>query len=558
MTEPIVDNNFIKNIIADDLAAKRHSTIITRFPPEPNGYLHIGHAKSICLNFGLARDFNGSCNLRFDDTNPAKESTEYVNSICSDIAWLGFQWHGEVRYASDYFSHLYDFAVYFIKQGLAYVCELTPEQTKDYRGDFNKVGTASPWRERSIEDNLELFEQMRLGSFADGSKTLRLKIDMAAANLNLRDPVIYRIKRAHHIRTEDKWCIYPMYDYTHAISDALEHITHSCCTLEFEDHRPLYNWVVEHLIKGGLLSSYPRQIEFARLELQSTITSKRKLNMLVVDKLVSGWDDPRLPTISGMRRRGYTPDGIKLFIKRCGVSKSANTVEFSLLENSIREDLETHTPKVMAVVAPLKVTITNFAEINSLGKQAQLHPQLASLGSRLLELTPVIYIEQEDFCEIAPKGWKRLITGGEVRLRHSYVLRCDEVIKDDNDNIIELLASVDLATLGKNPEGRKVAGVIHWVNANAKSATIRLYDRLFNVDYPDKVDGVDFKELLNPNSCVTTKVLIEPNICDQLVPESRWQFERVGYFVVDRYDSSSDNLVFNRIVALRDNWSKTK
>lgn len=564
MTEKIENNehvagNFIRAIIEDDLKTGKHSQIITRFPPEPNGYLHVGHAKAICHNFGVAEDYDGLCNLRFDDTNPEKENDEYVQSIKENITWLGFTWNGEPKYASDYFDKLYEFAEWFISQGLAYVDDLTPEQMREYRGTLTKPGKNSPYRERSVEENLSLFRAMKAGEFADGAKVLRLKIDMTSPNMNMRDPVIYRIKRAHHIRTGDKWVIYPMYDYTHCISDALESITHSCCSLEFEDHRPLYDWVVDKLFTAGLLPARPRQIEFSRLELGYTVTSKRKLNQLVTDGLVSGWDDPRMPTIAGMRRRGYTPDGVRLFAKRCGISKSPNHVDVPFLETAIREDLENSAPRVMAVLKPIKVVLTNFIDGETGSREAGFHPNHPEFGQRLCELTKEIYIDADDFQEIPEKGFQRLTAGGEVRLRHSYVIKCDEVIKDDNGNIIELLCSIDPNTLGKNPEGRKVKGVIHWVSTTKSvKAEVRLYDRLFTEIAPDSIDGHDFTEFVNPQSLKVIEAYIEPSILNAK-PEDRFQFERTGYFVADRYDFdiASKKLVFNKTVGLKDTWKPT-
>ena len=544
-------SNFIKNIIENDLSTGKHQTIITRFPPEPNGYLHIGHAKAICINFGLANEFGGLCNLRFDDTNPEKESDEYVRSIKEDIEWLGFKWNGEAKYASDYFDKLYECAVFFIKKGLAYVCDLTPEEMRAYRGSFIESGKNSPYRERTIDENLDLFNRMKNAGFADSGKTLRLKIDMASPNINLRDPVIYRIKRAHHIRTGDTWCIYPMYDYAHSVSDAIEGITHSCCSLEFEDHRPLYDFVVEHLQKGGLVKYYPRQIEFSRLELQYTITSKRNLNRLVQDNLVGGWDDPRMPTISGMRRRGYKPDGIKLFAVRVGVSKSPNIVDMVFLESAIRDDLEAKAPRVMAVIKPLKVVLTNFDDSTG-SRVASFHPEQPELGERMVELTKEIYIEQDDFMTTPIAKWQRLAPEAEVRLRHSYVIKCDEVIHDDSGNVVELHCSLDKNTLGKNPEGRKVKGVIHWVSTTkAVASEVRLYDRLFSVNNPLSVEN--FEECIMPLKKVTA--YIEPAILNAKAEES-FQFERLGYFVADRYDFNSNKLVFNKTVGLRDTWNK--
>lgn len=555
----VMANNFIKNIIETDLNAGNHRDIITRFPPEPNGYLHVGHAKAICLNFGLAEIFDGQCNLRFDDTNPEKETDEYAESIKESVKWLGFTWSGQVKYASDYFDKLYEYAEFFIKQHLAYVCDLNVEEMRSYRGNLVEPGRDSPYKCRSIDENLSLFRDMRAGKFADGSKTLRLKINMHSPNINMRDPVIYRIKRAHHIRTGDKWCIYPMYDYTHCISDALENITHSCCTLEFEDHRPLYDWVVDHLFKAGLITSKPRQIEFSRLELQYTLTSKRKLNELVTTGLVSGWDDPRMPTILGMRRRGYTKEGIRLFANRCGISKSPNVVDMSLLESSVREELELSVPRVMAVLNPLKVVLTNFDEMIG-SRNSAFHPQKPELGERLVELTHEIYIEQDDFMLEPVSGWQRLTIGGEVRLRHSYIVKCDEIIKDITGKVVELRCSIDKNTLGKNPEGRKVKGVIHWVSIEkAIKAEVRLYDRLFTETSPDRVVGRDFKDLINPNSLTIVTGYIEPAIVNAY-SEDCYQFERLGYFVADRidFDSGNGKFIFNKTVGLKDSWNSAK
>lgn len=555
--EEFADNHFIRTIIEDDLKNGKYQSIITRFPPEPNGYLHIGHAKSICLNFGLAHIYNGQCNLRFDDTNPEKESDEYVRSIMEDVQWLGFQWAGEPHYASDYFEQLYQYAEHLIEQGLAYVDELDAEQMREYRGTLTEAGKESPYRNRTVTENLDLFRRMRAGEFEDGSKTLRLKIDMASGNLNMRDPVIYRIRRVHHHRTGDQWCIYPMYDYTHCLSDAIEHITHSICTLEFEAHRPLYDWIIEHVDSP----STPHQYEFSRLELLYSITSKRKLNQLVQQQYVSGWDDPRMPTISGMRRRGYTPAGLRLFAKRVGVSKSENVVDMDVLEGAIREDLEHTAPRMMAVLRPLEVEITNFDESKIQGKIAAYHPEKPEFGERELKLAPTIYIEADDFAIDPPKGWKRLVAGGEVRLRHSYVMKCEEVLQDSNGNITALKCSIDYDTLGKNPEGRKVKGVIHWLPENtAVKAQVRLYDRLFTEPRPDAVRGEDgeyrdFIEFLNPESQTVITAFVEP-IAQTLKPESHWQFERLGYFVTDRFDHKENAIVFNRTVTLRDTWKK--
>ena len=556
--DQFADNHFIRTIIEDDLKTGAHAAIHTRFPPEPNGYLHIGHAKSICLNFGLAYVFDGQCNLRFDDTNPEKENDEYVNSIKEDVEWLGFHWAGEARYASNYFDQLFDYAVGLIKDGKAYVDDLTPEEMREYRGTLTEAGKNSPYRERSVEENLDLFYKMRDGAFPDGSKTLRLKIDMAAGNVNLRDPVIYRIRRAHHHNTGDKWCIYPMYDYTHCISDAIEGITHSLCTLEFEAHRPLYDWVLDNIPAPSPVR--PHQYEFSRLELLYSITSKRKLNQLVSEGHVSGWDDPRMPTISGMRRRGYTPEGLRLFAKRAGISKSENIVDMSVLEGAIREELENTAPRLMAVLNPIKVTITNFQAAPTASRSAPFHPNNEAFGAREIPISPTLYIEADDFAEEPPKGWKRLTLGGEVRLRHSYVMRCDEVVKDENGKITELKCTIDHDTLGKNPEGRKVKGVIHWVSAeHAAQIKVRLYDRLFTVERPDAVRGDDgeylpFTDFLNPDSVREITAYAESAVND-LPPESHWQFERIGYFVTDRYDhKTGQQPVFNRTVGLKDTW----
>ena len=549
-SQPVV-SNFIRSIIDADLASGKHATIVTRFPPEPNGYLHIGHAKSICLNFGLAQDYQGKCNLRFDDTNPEKESEEYAQSIQDDVRWLGFQWDGEVRWASDYFGELYDFAVELIKKGLAYVDTLTADQMRGYRGTLTQPGTSSPNRENGIEDNLREFQNMRDGKYEDGSMVLRAKIDMASPNMNMRDPVLYRIRRVHHIRTGDAWCIYPMYDYTHCISDALEGITHSLCTLEFEDHRPLYDWVLDNIT----IPRHPRQYEFARLELHYTITSKRKLLQLVNEKHVGGWDDPRMPTIIGMRRRGCTPEGIREFAKRIGVSKSENIVDMAELESAIRDDLEDKVTRVMAVVNPLKVTITNADGAQS--READFHPNHPEFGKRVVPFGKELYIEADDFAEEPPSGWKRLTIGGEVRLRHSYVMRCDEVMKDTQGRVVELRCSIDHDTLGKNPQGRKVKGVIHWLScAHALPAEIRLYDRLFTAPEPDANKDVDFCTYLNPASLVTVLGWVEACV-KEAAPESRFQFERLGYFCADRRDHVPGNkLVFNRTVTLKDPWLK--
>src|SRR5574340_1049491 len=526
MTNPEIQkpSDFIREIIVEDISNNKNGgRVHTRFPPEPNGYLHIGHAKSICLNFGVAKEFGGLCNLRFDDTNPSKEEIEYVDSIKEDVRWLGFDWEDRMFYASDYFEQLYQYSVKLVKAGKAYVCDLTPEEMREYRGTLTAPGKNSPYRDRSVAENLDLFTRMRNGEFADGSMVLRAKIDMASPNMNLRDPVIYRIRRAHHIRTGDQWCIYPMYDYTHCISDALEGITHSICTLEFEDHRPLYDWVLDNIT----IPCHPRQYEFSRLELHYTITSKRKLLQLVNEKHVSGWDDPRMPTISGMRRRGYTPEGIREFARRIGVSKSENIVDMAIMEGAIREDLELRAPRVMAVINPLKVTITNADGAQT--READFHPNHPGLGKRVVPFSKELFIEADDFAEVPPPGWKRLTLGGEIRLRHSYVMRCDEAVKDAAGKVVELRCSIDHDTLGKNPEGRKVKGVIHFLSReHALPAEIRLYDRLFTVPEPDADREVDFCTYLNPDSLAVVQGWVESCVKDAL-PEARYQFERLGY-----------------------------
>ena len=542
--------NFIRQIIDRDLETGKHQRIHTRFPPEPNGYLHIGHAKSIVLNFGIAQDYPGTCNLRFDDTNPAKEEEEFVEAIKADVRWLGYDW-ADLRFASDYFEQLYQFAVELIRKGRAFVCDLAPEQVREYRGTLTQPGRESPYRERSVEENLDLFARMRAGEFPDGSRTLRAKIDMASPNINLRDPALYRIRHGliHH-QTGAEWCIYPMYDYTHPISDALEGITHSLCTLEFEDHRPLYDWVLDNIT----IDCHPRQIEFARLNLEYTVMSKRKLTQLVREKRVSGWNDPRMPTIAGLRRRGYTPESIRRFCDAIGITKSEGTVEMGVLENSIRGHLDAVAPRRMAVLDPLRLVITNFPQDHSETLQAGNHPKDESMGSRELQLTREVYIDRADFREEANKKYKRLVLGGEVRLRNAYVIRCDEAVKDGEGNIVELRCSYDPDTLGHNPEGRKVRGVIHWVSAvHGVPAEVRLYDRLFNV--PDPGRGGDFLDDMNPDSLkVLTGCVVEPALA-HATSDQRFQFEREGYFCLDSVDSSSDRLVFNRIVSLRDSWA---
>jgi len=544
-------SNFIRQIIANDLKDnKNNGKVVTRFPPEPNGYLHIGHAKSICLNFGIAAENNGRCNLRFDDTNPEKESDEYVQSIMRDVQWLGFEW-SELHHASDYFEQLYDYAVQLIEQGLAYVDSLSAEQIRVYRGTLTEPGKESPDRSRPIAENLDLFKRMRAGEFADGQYVLRAKIDMASPNINMRDPALYRIRRVHHQRTGDDWCIYPMYDYTHCISDALEGITHSLCTLEFEDHRPLYDWVLDQL----KTPSHPQQIEFARLQLEYTIVSKRKLNQLVTEKHVNGWDDPRMPTIAGLRRAGFTPKSIRDFCERIGLTKQNSWIEMGVLEYCVREDLNENALRAMAVLQPLRVVIDNYPEDQTEQLEVSNHPQKPELGKRIVPFSKVILIEQDDFAEIPPPKFKRLVEGGEVRLRGSYVIQCNEIIKDASGNITELRCSYDPDTLGKNPEGRKVKGVIHWVSEpHSKPAELRLYNRLFSVPAPDNEEN--FLDAINPNSLeVLTDCRVEASLANAQ-PESRYQFERTGYFCFDAIDSVNGKLVFNRTVTLRENWVK--
>lgn len=556
-SEVSAPRNFIRHIIDEDLAAgKNDGKVVTRFPPEPNGYLHIGHAKSICLNFGLARDYHGKCNLRFDDTNPHKENMEFVEAIQNDVQWLGFEWGDKTYYASDYFEKLYEFAIELIEKGLAYVCDLNADETRAYRGTLKEPGKNSPYRDRSVEENLDLFKRMRAGEFPDGAKVLRARIDMASPNMNLRDPTLYRIRHGvvHH-QTGSEWCLYPMYDFTHPISDALEGVTHSICTLEFEDHRPLYDWVLDNIS----IPCHPQQIEFSRLNLQYTVMSKRKLTQLVADGLVEGWDDPRMPTIAGLRRRGYTPASIREFTDRIGVTKADNSVEMGILESCIREDLDANAPRAMAVLHPLKVVLTNYPEEKVEMLSAPNHPKDEAMGSRELPFCREIYIDREDFLEVAPnKHFKRLVSGGEVRLRNAYVIKCEEVIKDPTGEIIELRGSVDMDTLGKNPEGRKVKGVIHWVSArHGLHAEVRLYDRLFSVPHPDAEKGVeDFTTLLNPDSLRTlTQCVLEPSLATAQ-SGSRYQFEREGYFCFDGVASTDERPVFNRVVQLRDSWAK--
>ena len=552
-----ITSNFIRQVIDEDLQAGKHGgRVHTRFPPEPNGYLHIGHAKSICLNFGIARDYpNGLCNLRFDDTNPHKENVEYVNSIMQDVRWLGFDWGDRLFYASNYFEKLYEFAVELIIAGKAFVCDLNAEQMREYRGSLTEPGRESPFRSRSVEENLALFKRMRAGEFEDGSRVLRAKIDMASPNLNMRDPTLYRIRHGviHH-QTGEAWCIYPMYDYTHPISDALEGITHSLCTLEFEDHRPLYDWVLDNISIG----CHPQQIEFSRLNLQYTVMSKRKLTQLVAENYVTGWDDPRMPTVAGLRRRGYTPEAIRMFCDRIGITKSDNSVEMGMLESCIREHLDQQAPRAMAVLNPLKIVIENYPEGKVEELSAPNHPKDETMGKRSLSFTREVYIDREDFLEEASRKYKRLVTGGEVRLRNAYVIKCERVIKDASGEISELRCSYDPATLGANPVGRKVRGVIHWVSASQGiRAKVRLYDRLFNHPAPDADKSVaSFLEHLNPESLrILDNAVLEPSLA-AAVPGSRYQFEREGYFCMDSMPSQGELPVFNRTVTLRDSWAR--
>ncbi|MDO8329259.1 MAG: glutamine--tRNA ligase/YqeY domain fusion protein [Fluviicoccus sp.] len=539
--------DFIRTQVVEDLASGKHSRIITRFPPEPNGYLHIGHAKSICLNFGVAAEAGGECNLRFDDTNPEKEEQEYIDAIKRDVHWLGFDWAGDTRYASNYFDALYDYAVQLIRMGKAYVDSQSAEAISQGRSTLNGAGLESPFRNRTVEENLSLFEKMRAGDFNEGECVLRAKVDMASPNINLRDPVIYRIKKVEHHQTGNKWVIYPMYDYTHPISDALEYITHSLCTLEFEDHRPFYDWLLDTLATPA----HPQQIEFSRLNLNYTVTSKRKLKKLVDEGHVHGWDDPRMPTIAGLRRRGYTPESLRDFCDRIGITKSEGVVDVGMLEFCIRNHLENTAPRAMAVLNPLKVVVTNIDEVLML--RSACHPNLPELGEREIPFTREIVIDAADFSDNPPKGFKRLVPGGEVRLRHSYVIRCDEVIRNESGDVVELRCSADLDTLGKNPEGRKVKGVIHWVSASAGvPAEVRLYDRLFT--QPDPEAGDDgFLGCINSEAFKVVQAMVEPSLANAAA-EDRFQFEREGYFVADLVDTKPGKPVFNRTVGLRDSW----
>ncbi|AKD37377.1 glutaminyl-tRNA ligase [Pasteurella multocida subsp. multocida OH4807] len=540
--------NFIRQIIDEDLASGKHQAVQTRFPPEPNGYLHIGHAKSICLNFGIAKDYQGLCNLRFDDTNPVKEDVEYVDSIKQDVEWLGFKWEGQPRYASDYFDQLYGYAIELIQKGLAYVCELSPEEMREYRGTLTEPGKNSPYRDRSVEENLALFEKMKKGEIAEGKASLRAKIDMASPFMVMRDPVIYRIKFATHHQTGDKWCIYPMYDFTHCISDAIERITHSLCTLEFQDNRRLYDWVLENI---SIERPLPHQYEFSRLNLEATLTSKRKLLQLVNEGIVDGWNDPRMPTISGLRRRGYTPASLREFCRRIGVTKQDNVVELSALEACIREDLNENAPRAMAVIDPLKIVIENFGEKEIL--TAPNHPNREELGQRELPFTREIYIDKADFREEANKQYKRLVLGKEVRLRNAYVIKAERVEKDSDGNITTVYCTYDPETLGKNPaDGRKVKGVIQWVSAEEYlPAEFRQYGRLFTVPNPSAAE--DIHDVLNPESLVIKQGVVEKSLINAQ-PEKAYQFEREGYYCADSKDSSPEHLVFNLTVSLKESF----
>ena len=560
-------SNFIRNKIADDIKQNKHGgRVHTRFPPEPNGYLHIGHAKSICLNFGVAAENSGLCNLRFDDTNPEKESQEYVDAIKDNISWLGFQWNGDVRYSSNYFEQLYAFAVQLIESGKAYVCDLSANEAREYRGSLTQPGRNSPHRDRSIEENRDLFERMRTGEFADGHCSLRAKIDMASPNINMRDPVLYRIRHIEHHQTGTQWCIYPTYDYTHCLSDAIEGITHSLCTLEFEDHRPLYDWILHTLEIASIAgasdladtdSEYvlPEQTEFAKLKLNHTIVGKRKLKEMVETNVVTGWDDPRMPTLAGMRRRGFTAAALRNFCESVGVARSDSIVDLGMLEHAIRDDLDKNSPRAMCVLNPVTVVLTNLPDEHLQILSMANHPKVDEMGRRSVPLTKRVVIDRSDFEELPVQGFKRLIAGGEVRLRGAYVIKCIDVIKDDTGELIELHCSVDLDTLGKKPEGRKVKGVIHWVSeAKGIPLNVRLYDRLFTVENPESKDIEDIRECLNEDSLIEiTSCIAEPSIMEEGASSS-YQFEREGYYCLDEKESSENKLVFNRTITLRDSW----
>ncbi|AOH35142.1 glutamine--tRNA ligase/YqeY domain fusion protein [Luteimonas sp. JM171] len=562
--------DFIRQIVRDDLASGKHTVIKTRFPPEPNGYLHIGHAKAICLDFGIAQEFGGTCNLRFDDTNPEKEHPEFVRAIQEDVRWLGFEWDS-LRHASDYFGVFYLAAEKLIRQGDAYVCDLTPEQVREYRGTLTEPGRESPWRNRSVEENLDLFRRMRAGEFPDGARTLRAKIDMASGNMNMRDPALYRIKHMPHQNTGDEWVIYPMYDIAHALGDAIEGITHSLCTLEFEDHRPLYDWCVDKVNLAGnpelleplrekglpIEAAKPRQIEFSRLNINYTVMSKRKLTQLVEDGLVDGWDDPRMYTLQGLHRRGYTPSALRLFVDRIGVSKQNSVIDFSVLEGALRDDLDARAPRRMAVTEPLKLVLTNLPEGHEETLEFPNHPKDDSFGTRQVPFSREVWIERGDFAEVPPRGWRRLVPGGEVRLRGAGIIRCEEVVKDETGEVVELRGTIDPQSRpGMEGANRKVKGTIHWVGAaRAVSAEFRIYDRLFSVPDPDDgADGKTYKDHLNPDSRRTLRGWLEPAAADA-APETSFQFERLGYFVADRHDHSPQAPVFNRSVTLRDTWA---
>lgn len=558
-SETSQNSNFLRAVIEQDVADNKHDgRVVTRFPPEPNGYLHIGHARSIWLNFGMAKEFGGACNLRFDDTNPEKEDQEYIDAIQEDVRWLGYEWAGEPKFASSYFDQFYDWALHLIKEGKAYVCHLSAEEASEYRGWATKPGKDSPYRERSVEENLAEFEKMRAGDYDEGACVLRAKIDMASPNMNLRDPILYRIRKVAHHQTGDKWCIYPSYDFAHGQEDAIEGVTHSICTLEFQAHRPLYEWFIEHLP----VPSTPRQYEFGRLNLNYTVTSKRKLKKLVDDKVVSGWDDPRMPTVSGMRRRGFTPRAISNFCDMIPVSGKGNSdVDVAQLEHAIRDDLNEHAPRAMAVMAPLKVSIINMSQSNS-GEAREVmmagcHPNQPELGERELPFTETLFIEQSDFSEdttLSRKKFKRLVIGDYVRLRSAYIIKAEDVIKDDAGEIVEIKASLVPDSVGNNVEGVKPRGVIHWVSATeAKQAEVRVYDRLFNHPNPDAGDE-DFMQHLNPDSYEVVQAWVEPSLVSAQ-PEQSFQFEREGYFVADRYDHSAEQPVFNKTIGLKDVWS---
>ncbi|MGI9288142.1 MAG: glutamine--tRNA ligase/YqeY domain fusion protein [Pseudomonadales bacterium] len=548
-------SHFIKTIISDDLKTEKYDgRVVTRFPPHPNGFLHIGHAKSICLNFGLAEEYaGGKCHLRFDDTNPEKEDIDYINSIQADVQWLGFQWAGPVRYASNYFEQLYDYAVELVKEGKAYVCSLTADEAREHRGTLTEPGKNSPDRDLSVEENLRLLAAMRAGEFKDGERVLRAKIDMAAPNINMRDPIMYRIRHATHHQTGNTWCIYPTYDFSHCLSDALEDVTHSLCTLEFEDHRPLYDWFLDEL----KTEARPQQYEFARLNINYTITSKRKLRRLVEENFVSGWDDPRMPTIAGMRRRGYTPASLRNFCDAIGVARGDSVVDMAMLEHSVRDDLDKTAARAMCVLRPLKVTLQNYPQHKVETLQLANHPKDESFGSREVPFSRELYIDQQDFSEDPPRKWKRLQPGKAVRLRGAYVITCDEVIKDANGEVAELLCSFDTDTLGKNPEGYKPNGVIHWVSAQQNlPVEVRLYDRLFTVEQPDAESDLDFVQHINPESLQVCDTAIAERSVQQAKVEDKLQFEREGFFCRDPENSEAGKPVFNRVVSLRDSWTK--